>query len=206
MPGRSEVDAVRSIDARPTDNVRVLEVAFATPEKHLLLACRSTLTGLLRCVLVTFGDLSADIVEGCFRGRFPRPRFFTCPVGLLILLRHACTPRRSVWKAGPLEECKSGHSGGGGCFRLYSPPRSARATVGIGARQDVRYSFMQLANGLPESRSANGAYGESVAGSPPPDCFNRAMRSSTSRSHLSVSALASQKSRSPLSVWTRCTA
>ena len=113
------------------DNMRALEVAFATPEKHLLLACRSTLTGLLRCVLVTFGDLSADIVEGCFRGRLSRPRFFTCPVGLLILLRHACTPGRSVWKAGPLEECKSGHSGGGGCFRLYSPPRSAWATVGI---------------------------------------------------------------------------
>jgi hypothetical protein len=155
----------RSIDARLTDSVRALEVALATPEPQLLLACRSTLAGLLRCLLVAFGDLSADIVEGRFRGRFSRARFFTGSVGLLILLRHACTPRRSVGKSGPLEECKSRHSGGGGCYRLYSRPRG-------GPRR--------------------GAYGESVAGSPPPDCFNRVMRSSTSRSHLSPSPLASQ--------------
>src|SRR6202020_1369236 len=101
--------------------------------------------------------LSAEIVERRFRGRLSRAWFFTGPVGLLILLRHVCTPRRSVWKAGPLKECKCGHSGGGAT--PDSTPGSGR----------VRWPRL----GVERIRHVGAIYGESVAGSPPPECAKR---------------------------------
>jgi hypothetical protein len=47
--------------------VCALDVACAASKHLLLLACRSTLASLLRCLLVSLGDLSAEIVEGRFR-------------------------------------------------------------------------------------------------------------------------------------------
>ena len=70
--------------------VCALEVAFATPDHLFLLAYRSTPASLLRCLLVTLGDLSAEIVEGRFGRRFSRARLLTGPVGLLTLLRPVC--------------------------------------------------------------------------------------------------------------------
>jgi hypothetical protein len=65
-----------------------LEVAFAAPEQLLLLASRSPLASLSRCLLVTEGDQSAAIVEGRFGRRSSGARFFTRPVGLWAVLWH----------------------------------------------------------------------------------------------------------------------
>jgi hypothetical protein len=177
------------------ETVCALNVASAAPEQLLLLACCSPLASLLRCPLVTLGDLSAKIVEGRFGRRSSRARFFTRPFGLCTLLWHVCHSSSLVSKAGPLEECETRHSGGGGCFRLYSPGPMRRLRVGTAARHHVRSSVHreeELAMMRAGRPTAGGVYGESVAGSPPPDRSKRVIRSSISRSHLSRSTLPSQ--------------
>ena len=104
-----------------SETVCALEVAFAAPEQPLLLACRSTLACLSRCLLVTLGDLSAAIVEGRFGRRSSRARFFTRPVGLWTLVWHGALLVAPDRKLGRWKNASSRHSGGGGCFRLYSP-------------------------------------------------------------------------------------
>ena len=82
-------------------------------------------------------------------------------------------------------------------FRLYSPPwADAPAPRRHCGASHVRSSPHQREEELAMMRAgkptADGVYGESVAGSPPPDRSKRVIRSSTSRSHLSRSTLPSQ--------------
>ena len=77
---------------------------------------------------------------------------------------------------------------------IWWPQAVRRRRDGIRARHHLRCSLNPREEDLPMRAGTLGdaVYGESVAGSPPPDCSNRAMRSLTSRSHLSRSTLPSQ--------------
>ena len=71
--------------------------------------------------LVALGDLPPELVEGQLRRRSPRAGFLTGGAWVLILLRHAL--HSSSLPIGTLDHRKNArarHSGGGGCFRLYS--------------------------------------------------------------------------------------
>jgi len=176
------------------ETVCALKVAFAAPEQLLLLACCSPFASLLRCLFVTLGDLSAEIVEGRVGRRSSRARFFTRPFGLCTLLWHVChssSLRIEGWATGRMREQALRR------WRLL-PTLLARADAPAPRRHCSASSWVLLPSpGGGVGNDAAGTlgdavYGESVAGSPPPDRSKRVIRSSISRSHLSRSTLPSQ--------------
>jgi hypothetical protein len=111
-----------------------LDVAFAAPEQLLLLACGSPLASLSRCLLVTFGDLSAAIVEGRFGRRSSRAWFFTRPVGLWTLFWHGALLVAPYRRLGHWKNARAGTQAVEAAFDstlLSGPGRRASRRVGI---------------------------------------------------------------------------
>src|SRR5690349_18648476 len=143
--------------------------------------------------LVALGDLLSDIVEGLLRRRSPRAWFLTWRAWFLALFRQRAA-------------------------LLFAPPgRWATGILGSGALRRWKL-LLTLLRGFALSLRARSRdliaarmrvhQGESAAGSPAPERRRRAIRSSTSPSHLlsRLSRSSFQSSRNSLSARTRWTA